>query len=89
MLPQLVLPALALATLLSVPLYAWRVRSRAYAIFGFVILAMSLPGALLVHARLRELFAPAPRLALDGLFVWGMAAAGMHLLALVRARLRS
>ncbi len=86
---ELVLPSLALATLIAVPLYAWRVRSRAYASFGLVILAMSLPGALLVHARLRELFGPGPRLALDALFVWGMASAGVHLLALVRARLRA
>jgi predicted MPP superfamily phosphohydrolase len=87
--PELVLPALALVTLVAVPLYAWRVRSRSYAIFGLVILAMALPGALLVHARLRELFGPGPRLGLDALFVWGMVSAGVHLLALVRARLRS
>ena len=83
-----VLPSLALVTVIAVPLYAWRVRSRAYAVFGLVILAMALPGALLVHARLRELFGPWPRLALDALFVWGVASAGLHLLALVRARLR-
>ena len=49
---------------------------------------MSLPGAVLVHSRLRALLDPVPRLALDGLFVWGMASAGVHLLSLVRARLR-
>ena len=36
--------ALSLATLVGVPLVAWRLRGRSYAIFGFLILALSLPG---------------------------------------------
>jgi hypothetical protein len=75
-------------TLVGLPLYAWRVRGRAYAIFGLVILAVSLPGAVAMHARLLA-WAPAGlRLALAGAFAYGMAAAGTHLAALVRARLR-
>jgi len=86
--PDLALLGLALLILVGVPIHAWRVRSLAYAIFGFVVLSMSLPGAVLVHARVRELFDPVPRLLLDGLFLWGMTSAGVHLLSLVRARLR-
>jgi len=41
-----------------------------------------------VHARLRELFGPTSRLLLDGLFLWGMTSGRVHLLSLVRARLR-
>ncbi len=89
MTPDLVLPALALLILFGVPAHAARVRSRAYAVFGFAVLAMSLPGAVLVHARLRELFGTVPRGLLDGLFLWGMASAGIHLLSLVHARLRA
>ncbi len=89
MTPDLVLLGLALLILVGVPLHAWRVRSRAYAIFGLVVLCMSVPGALLVHARLRELFPPLPRGLLDALFLWGMASAGLHLLSLVHARLRT
>lgn len=87
--PDLLLPGLALLILFGVPLHAARVRSRAYAIFGFVVLAMSLPGAVLVHSRLREIFDPLTRVLLDGLFLWGMASAGIHLLSLVHARLRA
>ena len=42
----LAFPVLALTTLVSVPLYAWRVRGRGYAIFGLIVLAIALPGAL-------------------------------------------
>ena len=82
-------PALALATFVGVPLYAWSVRGRMYAIFGAVILAIALPGALLMHPRLVALmpsdFAPV----VHGAFAYGMAAAGGHLMGLVQARLRS
>lgn len=83
-----IFPWLALATLVAVPAYAWRVRGRAYAIFGFVILALSVPGALVLHSHLRVLPHGAPFL-LDAGFAYAMAAAGTHLAALVRPRLRS
>ena len=73
---------------MTVPAYAWRVRGRAYAIFGFVILALSVPGALVLHSHLRVLPHGAPFL-LDAGFAYAMAAAGTHLAALVRPRLRS
>ncbi len=81
-------PALAFGTLLGVPLYAWRVRGRTYAIFGLVVLAVALPGALVLHQRLTTLVPPPLVPWLHGGFAYGMAAAGAHLVALVRARLR-
>ena len=44
--------ALAAATAIGIPLYAWRVRGRFYAIFSAVMLTISLPGAVLLHTRL-------------------------------------
>ena len=81
--------ALAAAVSLGVPLYARRVRGRSYAIFGAVVLAVSLPGALLMHARLLGALPPAALPLANGLFAASLAAAGLHLAALVRARLRS
>jgi hypothetical protein len=79
---------LAAATLLGVPLYAWRVRGRAYATFGFVVLAIALPGALAMHARVRGLFGAGLTPWIDVAFVFSMAAAAAHLIGLVRPRLR-
>jgi predicted MPP superfamily phosphohydrolase len=77
-----VLASFALSALVLVPLYAWRARGREYAIFGLVILALSLPGAVVAQARL-------PRWhMLDALFIYGLAAAVAHLIALVHPRLR-
>jgi hypothetical protein len=84
----LVFPTLALTTLIGVPLYAWRVRGRAYAIFGFIVLAIALPGALIMHPRLVSLLPPACAPTLHAAFAYGMAAACTHLVALVQARLR-
>lgn len=83
----LVFPALAVTTLIGVPLYAWRVRGRVYAIFGLVILAIALPGALVMHPRVVAL-APAVAPLLHAAFAYGMAAAAVHLAGLVQARLR-
>ncbi len=79
---------LALATLVVVPLHAWRERGRGYAVFGLVILGLSLPGAIVAHHRLLSWFPPAAQLMLSAAFAYGMAAAGLHLAHLVRARLR-
>jgi hypothetical protein len=86
---DLAFPALALTTLVGVPLYAWHVRGRAYAIFGLVVLAIALPGALVMHPRLVALLPPAAAPWLHLGFAYGMAAACTHLAGLVRARLRS
>jgi predicted MPP superfamily phosphohydrolase len=80
---------LAVATLLGVPLYAGYARGRVYAIFGFSILALSLPGAWVSQTRLVEWAAPALRPWIGAAFAYGVAAAALHLGHLVRARLRS
>ncbi|MBM4267834.1 MAG: phosphodiesterase [Deltaproteobacteria bacterium] len=85
---ELAFHTVAFATLILVPLYAWIVRGRGYAIFGFVLLAISLPGALTLHARLDALF-PHVAPSVDVLFLYGMIAAAAHLIALVRPRLRA
>lgn len=80
--------AISLAALVAVPAVAWRVRGRTYAIFGFVILAFSLPGAWVTEGHLERWLAEPWRGLTLAAFVWGMAAAGAHLLHLIRARLR-
>ena len=80
---------LAVATLIGVPTYAWRVRGRGYATYGLVILTVALPGAVLMHSRLRHLFGPAVAPWIDLAFVYSMAAASLHLISLVNPRLRS
>jgi predicted MPP superfamily phosphohydrolase len=84
----LAFPSFALATLVGVPLRAWRLRGRTYAIFSVVVLALAVPGALLLHERLAMLVAPALLPVLHAGFAWGMGAAGLHLAALARARMR-
>ena len=81
--------ALLLLTLLAVPLYAWRVRGRAYALFGLVTLLFSFPGAWISHARLAAWIGSEARPWLDASFAYGVSAAGLHLIHLVQARLRS
>jgi predicted MPP superfamily phosphohydrolase len=80
--------ALAALTLIGSPLYAWRVRGRSYAVFAFVILAVSLPGAVLMHGRLVGWLSPPVSLFANVAFAYTMGAAGLHLVSLVRARLR-
>ncbi|MCP4005379.1 MAG: phosphodiesterase [bacterium] len=82
------LRAAALVTLVAVPAYAARVRSRAFGIFGLVILATSLPGLLLMDYRLRGLLGPVPGWILTSVLVYGLLAAAIHLASLVTARLR-
>ena len=80
---------LALTILLGVPAYAWLASGRrAYATWGFVILGVALPGALLLHDRLIGWTAPPLRTVLDLAFLYGLLAAGAHLAHLARARLR-
>ena len=81
--------AIAAATLIGLPLYAWNRRGRTYAIFGLVILLLSLPGAVTTHARLTDWMPPSAVPWLDALFLYGMVAAATHLVALVTPRLRS
>jgi uncharacterized protein len=80
---------IALAVLAGVPAYAWAVRGRGYATFGFVILAIALAGAVALHQRLATWAPPDARPWIDVAFVYGAVAGGAHLAHLVRARLRS
>ena len=80
--------SLAIATWIGVPIYAAIVRGRLYAIFSAVILSFSLPGALILHSRLRDLATPEIAFALDLLFVYSMAAAAIQFAHLVHARMR-
>lgn len=81
--------SLASLTVVGLPLYSWRSRGRAYATFVVVVLAFSLPGALITHARLMGHVPLAAAGWLNGAFVYGMAAAAIHLAALVAPRLRA
>ncbi|HWP64884.1 MAG TPA: metallophosphoesterase [Candidatus Limnocylindria bacterium] len=85
---HLSVPALAVGTYVGVPLYAWRRRGRAYAIFELIVLSIALPGTLFLHHRLAVLLPPAFVAGLDAGFAYGMATACAHMMALVRARLR-
>lgn len=80
---------LAATSLVGVPLYAGSVRGRPYAIFGFVILLLSLPGAVLMHGRLVAWLPSGVTAFANAAFVYSMAAAGAHLVSLVRPRLRT
>ena len=82
-------PALVVVTALGVPLYAWIARGRVYGIFAAVILAVALPGAVVMRGRYLALAPPALDPWVAAAFVWGLAAAATHLASLVTARLRS
>jgi predicted MPP superfamily phosphohydrolase len=82
-----VVMALALLVALVVPAYAWIRRGRPYAAFAAVLLGLTLPGACVAWARLAAWLTPW-RAALDLAFAWGIAALGVHLAHLVRARMR-
>jgi hypothetical protein len=88
MAPTSVVPAVALVALVAVPLWAWALRGRGYAVFGLVVLAVALPGALLSHGRLRAWLPPAVGPWLDAAFAYAELAAAVHLAALARPRLR-
>jgi predicted MPP superfamily phosphohydrolase len=80
--------ALVVATALGIPLYAWAARGRVYGVFAAVILAIALPGAVVMHARYLALAPAALGPVLELAFVWGMLAAALHLGSLATARLR-
>jgi predicted MPP superfamily phosphohydrolase len=87
--PDVYLYSLAAFVAIGVPLYARLVRGRTYAIFGGVILLLSLTGALVSEARLVGWVAEAARPWITAIWIGGVLAAGLHLTHLVRARLRS
>ena len=79
---------LAIAIAIGVPLYALRIRGRTYGVFGGVVLGFSLPGALVSHWRLVDFAAPEWQPWVHAAFAYGLAASGLHMAHLVRARLR-
>lgn len=83
-----IFPIIAVLVWIGVPAYAALARGRLYAAFAAVILSFALPGALILHARLRELVSDDFQIALDAIFAYSMAAAGIQLAHLVRAKLR-
>jgi hypothetical protein len=83
-----VFPILAVAAWIGVPAYAALVRGRLYAVFSGVLLSLALPGALILHSRLRAIFSPETAFLLDLVFAYSMAAAAIQLVHLVRARMR-
>lgn len=82
------IPAIGAAVLAGIPIYVRLARGRVFATWGFIILVVSLPGLLAAHRHLSGWVAPGSRTVLDLVFAWGIVAAGAHLAALARARLR-
>ena len=80
--------AIVAATAIGIPLYAWRIRGRTYAIFSAVLLGLSLPGALVVHARLLDRLPQHADPWLNLAFTGFMATTAVQLAHLVQARLR-
>ncbi|MDJ0853269.1 MAG: metallophosphoesterase [Myxococcota bacterium] len=86
--PGWAFPAIAFAIWASVPAYAWAVRGRTFAIFAAVVMAISLIGAVVTHARVSAWILPGYRGWLDAGFLCFMLAAAVHYAHLVRARMR-
>ncbi len=70
------------------PLFAARARGRTYAIFAAVLVTVSFPAAVVLATRLVDLAGPGAGALIGWLFVYGIAATGIHMASLVRARLR-
>jgi predicted MPP superfamily phosphohydrolase len=81
-------PALAVLIGVAVPLWGWIGRGREYGIWGVIILTVSLPGAVALHARLVGWLDPTAAAVIHWGTVYGLCAGGLHLAALVNARLR-
>jgi predicted MPP superfamily phosphohydrolase len=86
--PDALLPSLAAAIGVGVPLFAARARGRTYALFALVLVTLSFPAGVILAARLIELSGPRFGPLVGWLFVYGIAATGLHMASLVRARLR-
>ncbi len=87
-LPSWIFPAIAFAMWAVVPSYAWLVRGRTFAIFAAIVMAISLIGAVVTHARVSTWALPAYTGWLDVGFLYMMLAAAAHYAHLVRARMR-
>ena len=72
-------PALAVTVWIAVPSYAAYARGRLYAAFAGVLLTFALPGAFVLHTRLRALATGGGAPFVDLLFALAMVAAGLQL----------
>ena len=86
--PDALLPSLAAAIGVGVPLFAAKARGRTYALFALVLVTLSFPAGVVLALRLIELSGPRLGPLVGWLFVYGIAATGLHMASLVRARLR-
>lgn len=86
---ETILNSLVAVVVVGVPLYAWYARGRTYAIFGGVILMLSMPGALLAEGRLELWFDEATLPFFRGVAIYCIATAGIHLAHLARPQMRS
>ena len=82
--PSWLIPVLGALIGVALPLYAWRARGRQYGIFSAVVVLISFPTAVLLASRLEALLGPWVGWA----FVYAFAAAGIHAMRLVDAKLR-
>jgi hypothetical protein len=87
--PDALLPSLAAAIGVGVPLFAAKARGRTYALFALVLVTLSFPAGVLLATRLVELSGPRFGPLIGWAFVYGIVATGLHMASLVRARLRA
>ncbi len=86
--PDALLPALAAAIGVGVPLFAAKARGRTYALFALALVTLSFPAGVVLASRLIEHSGPRAGAIVGWVFVYGIAATGLHMASLVRARLR-
>ena len=87
--PTWLLPALALAVGVGIPLWAAHARGRSYGIFAAVVLAISVPAGVTLGMRLQAWAGPWLGPAIGWVFAYALAVTGIHFASLVRARLRT
>jgi hypothetical protein len=87
--PSWLLPALALAVGVGIPLWAGHARGRTYGIFAGVVLAFSFPAGVVLGMRLQRLAGPLLGPLIGWAFAYAFAVTGIHFASLVRARLRT
>jgi predicted MPP superfamily phosphohydrolase len=87
--PVWLLPALALAVGVGIPLWAAHARGRTYGIFAGVVLAISFPAGVVLALRLQRLAGPWVGALVGWAFAYALTVTGVHFASLVRARLRN
>ena len=87
--PAWLLIATASAAGIALPLYAWRARGRSFAIYSAILVTVAFPAAAGLGLRLDALASAEGFHGVGWLFVYAIAASGVHLSQLVRARLRN